>query len=96
MAPLVDLGTQIYNSPCLELKLVQHATALVLPPRETAGLDEISNYETLHDGEEWLDQTPELKLHAHVRIGPHIYPASSFFSQIGEALCHSKVSIYPT
>lgn len=96
MASTVDLGTHVLNSPWLNLQLVQHATALVLPPRGTTGLDEIIDYETLlQKGESWLDQTPVLKLHVRIRIGPHIHPASFFFSRIGEILCHSRVSSYP-
>lgn len=92
MTSTIDLGFHVYKPPCLGLKLVRHATASVLPPRGTTGLNETRDYETLQNSKEWLDQTPELKLHVQFRIGPHI-SSSSFFSQIGEVLCHSRVRI---
>lgn len=92
MASKIDLGTHVLNSPWLDLKLIQHGTALVLPCTGTTGPGEMNDYETLQKGKGWLDQTPELQLHIRIRIGPHVHPVTSFFSRIGEVLCHSRVS----
>lgn len=96
MASTFDLGTSVLCSPEPNLKLTQHATALVIPPSGTTGPDEIEVFESLlQAGEIWLDQAPELKLQILVSVGSHLTsPASSFFSRIGEILCHSKVRIY--
>lgn len=96
MALTLDLGTIVLHSPGSNLKLTQHATALVVPPSGTTGLDEIKDFESLiQTGEIWLSQAPELKLQIRISVGPHLSrPASSFFSRLGEVLCHSKVRFH--
>lgn len=97
MALTIDLGRSIFCSLGFNLNLTQHATALVIPPagtsipKETQSLEEL-----LETGDIWLGQTPDIKLQIRIVVGPDLVsPASTFFSQIGEILCHSKVSYLP-
>lgn len=96
MSFTLDLGTSVLHSPGYNLKLTQHATALIVPPSGTTGLDEIKDFESLlHRGEIWLIQASELKLQIRISVGPQLSRlASPFFSQVGEVLCHSKVCFH--
>lgn len=97
MALTIDLGKSVFCSLGSNLNLTQHATALIIPPagtsipKKTQSLEEL-----LETGEVWLDQVPEIKLQIRIVVGPDLVgPASTFFSQIGESLCHSKVPYLP-
>lgn len=94
MALTIDLGRSDFCSLGSNLNLTQHATASFVPPPDT-GTRESELEELLQRGELWVNQTPELKLHICVRVGPDIVrPASKFFSQIGEIFCHSQVPFF--
>lgn len=94
MALTIDLGRSIFCSSGFDLNLTQNATALIIPPTGTSIPKKTQSLEELLEaGEVWLDQAPEIKLQIRIVVGPGLVgPASTFFSQIGEILCHSKVS----
>lgn len=98
MAFEIDLGTSTFSSLRPNLNLTQYATALILPPQQTSGSMETTELrEQFQRGELWVDQAPELKIHVCISVGPgHACPASTFFSQIGEIFCRSKVPITNT
>ncbi|KAB8246898.1 hypothetical protein BDV35DRAFT_392579 [Aspergillus flavus] len=92
MAYTVDLESNTFNSPKLDLYLTLRASVEILIPVGATGLRSVENLKNaLYSGAIWVDQLPELRLNIHVSAESDLgLPLTILTSQMGDALCNSQ------
>ncbi|OOO14411.1 hypothetical protein OAory_01030060 [Aspergillus oryzae] len=92
MAYTVDLESNTFNSPKLDLYLTLRASVEILIPVGATGLRSVENLKNaLNSGAIWVDQLPELRLNIHVSAESDLgLPLTILTSQMGDALCNSQ------
>ncbi|RJE24136.1 hypothetical protein PHISCL_03510 [Aspergillus sclerotialis] len=91
----INLGRGVFHMLDPNLSLTLNASAEVLFDPETVdSKDPGLPSRLLQSRQIWITQAPELKLHVCLSVHPVVYPAPIFFSQAGELLRNSKVSVH--
>lgn len=91
----IDLGRGVFHMLDPKLSLTLNASAEILLDSETiSSKDTGLPSQLLQSRQIWVTQASELKLHIFLSVHPVVYPTPVFFSQAGELLRNSKVSVH--